>query len=1108
MKRRVFSLFMITVIILVSIANGFSATAEEENLIQNGDFTKISSTLPTNWNATLRNNTTAEVVKNVSVATGVNVNAIKFTTTATSSTKNELYYTGKVKIEKNTAYTTTFWVKSSTISGLRTCMYEPTYIDASGVEQTSPIAREGQNIYTYSHKYSGTRVIRTDINHNWKIKKTGTVIDPSATASMFIFRSNNVSKLPAEDYPNETKAGEWVQIEHTFETGNDASHEAEISYSFAFPSVENGDFWIANVVMTAQKKSVDATFTPTINDPALGAVSPSGTIELVKNTPTTLTAEPFGENTFEGWYSNGVCVTTNPELTFTYDGENLPQYEAKFTKANWGIDGSYENSTPQKVANVAFSSTSEWTEDTFKSSSIDGIHYADSAYGGTYRTATISKSTPHTGEYSLECSMPYGYYGRKFTGLNKNSNYKITFYAYTPTSSGTANTSNITITGADYSVIKKATSGSLANKKAEDVGVLYYNSTSYNTLNNWTKITAEFNTCDNTEVILWTFFLSSSGKQFLDNFSISREANEYTPTINNPDLGFVNSVSVKDGEQATLVATCYGETVFEGWYNNDTCVSTANEFTFTYDANNPPNYEARFTKSDFGVFDSYEKGYTSGQILAVPGVTNSEPWTEDAFIKASNDNLHFIEYNGTNVSWMNATVSNEEAHSGNQSLSLKIRAGYAARKFDGLSENTDYLVEFYLKTTNAHDTLENFKVTPAGTSVFTLSDYSDYRIVNNTEGIIQSGNVNIKATTEWQKVSIVFNSQNNKEILLWLYMYGSSPYTYYIDDVSISRATKLNVTDSRLGLVSVYCDEIVAKNSTVTLTAIPYEGNTFEGWYVNDQLLSTETEYTIRVTEDINLTPKFHGNNMPSYNHFEHIKQDGTFENGTINGWRFYDPKFSTEWCQAQNSTDQAYEGKYSLMLYSRYRDTLLPLKNLFENTNYTLSFYLKFDATDDAANIDYLAIIPSKYNDLESTNEVLTVNTTVTPGAEWQKVELSFNSKNHTELNFAMSYTTDGLNRNLYIDNMILEVGEYTGTSFTPGNINGDEDNCVDLSDLVALAQYVAGWENLALDTRALDVDGNSLVNLEDIVHLARYLADWEDITLSQVPYYYSYGE
>ncbi|MBO5232184.1 MAG: InlB B-repeat-containing protein [Clostridia bacterium] len=69
----------------------------------------------------------------------------------------------------------------------------------------------------------------------------------------------------------------------------------------------------------------------------------------------------------------------------------------------------------------------------------------------------------------------------------------------------------------------------------------------------------------------------------------------------------------------------------------------------------------------------------------------------------------------------------------------------------------------------------------------------------------------------------------------------------------------------------------------------------------------------------------------------------------------------------------------------------------------------------------------------------------------------------------------------------------------FIPGDVN--DDGAVNLKDLVALAQYVAEWEDVNVNSYALDINGDGSVTLDDVNTLARYLAGWNE-TLSDKPY------
>ena len=359
MKKKLLSLLLVITLLAVTVSVALPTTlASADNLFTNGDFTSSTGSTPTGWKLNLVDSAgaSAEIVKNEQIAQGVTKNALKITTTKDTTDQSAFLYGGKIKIEKNATYTTTYWIKVKNIKGLRTYMFEPDYIDvATGNEKKNQGALEGRNIYTYSYEGTAsfkTRVCRTDIKHTWKVAETGNEIGDANGVSMFIVRSGaSTTKVLTPDFPETTREGEWLQVVHTFETANLAAHEAEVSYQISIPGAVDGEVWLADFKMNVVKSAVLDYYTPTVNDNTLGTVSKD--VPLMQGITSEITAEPFGENTFDGWYDGDDCVSTSPTLSFTYDSANpIPVYQARFTKADWGIDGSFETgyTNGQKVA--------------------------------------------------------------------------------------------------------------------------------------------------------------------------------------------------------------------------------------------------------------------------------------------------------------------------------------------------------------------------------------------------------------------------------------------------------------------------------------------------------------------------------------------------------------------------------------------------------------------------------------------------------------------------------------------------------------------------------------------------------------------------------------
>ncbi len=80
------------------------------------------------------------------------------------------------------------------------------------------------------------------------------------------------------------------------------------------------------------------------------------------------------------------------------------------------------------------------------------------------------------------------------------------------------------------------------------------------------------------------------------------------------------------------------------------------------------------------------------------------------------------------------------------------------------------------------------------------------------------------------------------------------------------------------------------------------------------------------------------------------------------------------------------------------------------------------------------------------------------------------------------------------------VTTGQRPATADVPGNVNGDDNAKVDLDDVVALAQIVAGWQNVAHIPERCDVNGDGAVTLDDVVLLAQYVAGW-NVELAKIP-------
>lgn len=132
-----------------------------------------------------------------------------------------------------------------------------------------------------------------------------------------------------------------------------------------------------------------------------------------------------------------------------------------------------------------------------------------------------------------------------------------------------------------------------------------------------------------------------------------------------------------------------------------------------------------------------------------------------------------------------------------------------------------------------------------------------------------------------------------------------------------------------------------------------------------------------------------------------------------------------------------------------------------------------------------------------EATHKTVTLKTTdgyeySLDGVNWQRDGKFTGLKAETEYTF---YARIAETNNTYASpaSAELKVTTAVAPAFVPGNVDGDEDDKVDLNDVVALAQVVAGWEDVAHNPEALDINGDGNVDLNDVVHLAQYVAGWD---------------
>ncbi len=1088
MKRKLLALLLVFTMLGVSVFAGISTSAAaDENLLSHLKFTKTSE-LASSWNFSLHEPTNTYYSELKVKNDTVNSESMPVMSLAVikAHDRNVHFFDnkGSAALQKNRKYTMSFWVKVNNLN-LTVAMYTKT-------SATSGQKYEGNNPYSSDS-------IRSDVNNKWYVNGQ---LMAEGNSSVLTFSSSSLGE--AENT--------WVQVVHTFETGGSSAHEAYASYHIAFPANTSDNttyLGFSNLNMVTEEVAGAVTYTPTVNDEKLGLVSKD--VVLVEGRSSEITAEPFGDNVFQGWYVGEEEVSTDLTYSFTYDSTNPPAYEARFTAGPSVIDGHYENATAGTVAKHSTSvGAANWTDGSFLASTKDNIHYVDDAEGGlNWRNASVSTDKAHTGSKSLKLFGSNAAAGRKITGLNPNSKYVASVYAFIEyTGTGTNPKLNKAIvTNTDKSMFKKPGSSPVA-KEASDDGVLgYTNIVSLDANGKWQKIEVEFITGNFTEVILWTYVSNGTNNMvylYLDNYALKQVPLTFKAQSNVTAFGTVTpteEMEVNAGQQITALATpttIYNE--FEGWYAGDTLVSESAKFTFSY----IPDYAvltAKF-KSYGGELENHSmEEYTDGQELATFEAisadnvvsTSTAPWRLDSIYKSDANGLD----TGYNKNILKVTTA--KAHTGDKSVVHNIPYRYIGYDLKNLKTNTDYVFSFFAYITGKDDgyakQVNKLYAVPTSKNLFAKDLNGKYK-VNETVALAKASD-SVECFNKWEKAEIEFNTKGNTEVTIWI-SYEGAGANLYIDDLCIYEPVKASFSAGLGGEVKANIESgNIAPGTNVTLTATALEGNTFIGWFdTTGKILSTNAVYNFIATENFNYNAKFEGSNKPAVDVFASQGLDGTFESynkGTkVSDWSAAHTFDSSVWCTFEVSDTMAYEGTKSLEVNARMRSSKFVIDGLSPNTDYKLSFYVNAPDSDSAFSLNNFFICDAAATLVDDITTIFASADKIEGGSGWNRVDLHFSTGLNTEVALMFSYTSNEISSPescVYFDNFCLYAYDAKDEV-----VNGDADGTgeIDMEDVAVLSRYLAGWE-VDCNESALDVSGDGAVNLFDLVLLSQFVAGWD---------------
>ena len=484
-----------------------------------------------------------------------------------------------------------------------------------------------------------------------------------------------------------------------------------------------------------------------------------------------------------------------------------------------------------------------------------------------------------------------------------------------------------------------------------------------------------------------------------------------------------------------------------GWFEDDKLLSANSSATITFVKGK--KYEARFFSNNL-VPDGTAESYGSGVRL---DAKKSDAVSEAGWFYASS----------ANSSWQSVNTTDTRAHSGRCSYAVSSVYTPVGQKINGLEKNKNYVLSFWAYLPRATDTIQLVKIL-SGTCNTT---YRSYDTVHSGDDFVAVKGFNEYGNRGWVKFEIPFNSKENTSIAYYIWYTSQNASTLYMDDIAVYRAETLRFSAAQGGNITAPNNGVFQLNSTVSLSAAPLSGNTFSGWYnaQNGKLISTQANYSFKVTQSVDLQARFNGENTEPRD----ILGLNGFENGYTGEWEWWyranESASANNWCSATLTQEKAYSGQTALQLMARHRDSLIKLKNVTPNTDYILSFYLYLKK---GAELSYCYVSSGTYGP-QSDGVIAAADLSQYSGDDcWRKVTLRFNSAANTELKMGLRYLADS--GPAYIDDMQLveysAAAEVENGSFT-GGLTGWKGNAAAGSSGAELAagkelyQYVRTVNN-----------------------------------------------
>ena len=595
------------------------------------------------------------------------------------------------------------------------------------------------------------------------------------------------------------------------------------------------------------------TYTTKPND--LGSVSETRSYHW--NTPVNLFANPNEGYTFIGWYYNGIALSNENNYNYMMWEDDIT-IEARFAYTQYDLNV-WSNNIDLGQVMIRNGYSQVWYDDQTQkqyyaeSTTIAAYTKTDVRFLGWYdennnlvSTSAVYSFTMLNRDYTLEAKWNYFNITYDLDGGTNNVN-NPTFYNKDMSNIQLLNPAKdgYTFQGWEYkgNIITEINIANLCHMELKAKWSVHTN-TSYkvehylqnldddnypDTPYEVDNLTGTTDTLTNGEVNIYEGFTSPIITQENINgdgstvISLFYTRNSYSLTlyINNTKAGTITNVSgtYKYGKEITIDATTNPGYTFNGLYDGDNQVSPLESYTFNMTASNI-SYEARWTAN-----------------------TNTPYKVEHYLQNIDDDNYPELPYETNNLTGTTDALTNGEVNT-----------------YEGFTSPT----------------ISQVNIDGDGSSLIKLYYTRNSYKVSINQNNYYAGSVSGSGTYKYGELCTINASTTQKYTFIGWYLneeYISNNLSYTIKMASHDLCYKaywvetpviLSRNNANAGNVSIGNQRIVGKN--VTIRATTNLGYTFNGWYLNDEQVTTELLYTFIMPEEkTTYTAKWSANTNTPY---------------------------------------------------------------------------------------------------------------------------------------------------------------------------------------------------------------------------------------------------